>query len=239
MKELTDFFKDKKVNKVLDVGTGTGDFISVLKNLFSNSEIAGVDPDRESLQKAKQNYPGIKFYESSAENLMFAYNTFDVVSISMALHHLKNVKRSLLEIKRVLKPGGWLIVAELCSNNLSGAQNVHKMDHHFKSKIDRLNGISHNETFKKEEILNQLSDVELKVLLDFEIKNDDKLINDPNEMEERAKKMIEFLERIKNQAEYETLKLRIEEFREKFTMYGFQPATRIVLVAQWELNQRI
>lgn len=234
MNKLAVFFKDKKVNEVLDVGTGTGDFISVLKNLFPDSEIAGVDPDRESLHRAKQNYPGFKCYESTAENLIFTDNTFDVISISMALHHLKNVKKALLEIKRVLKPGGWLIVAELFSNNLNPAQNVHKMYHHFKSKIDRLNGFSHNETFTKEEILNHLSDVELKVLLDFEMKNKDKLITDPNEMEERTGKMKEFLERIKNQAEYETLKFRIEEFREKFLLHGFQPATRIVVVAQWE-----
>jgi SAM-dependent methyltransferase len=234
MKKLTDFFKDKEVNKVLDIGTGTGDFISVLKNLFTTCEIAGVDPDRESLQKAKQNYPGIKFYESTGENLIFTDNTFDVVSISMALHHLKNVKKALLEINRVLKPGGWLIVAELFSNNLNPAQNVHKMYHHFKSRIDRLNGISHNETFKKEEILNHFTDVELKILLDFEIRYDDKLITDPNELEERTKKMIEFLERTKNQAEYETLKPKIEEFREKFVLHGFQRATRLVVVAQWE-----
>jgi hypothetical protein len=52
-------------------------------------------------------------------------------------------------MQRIVKTGGWIIVNELFSDNLNPAQEVHKMFHHFRSKIDRLTGIYHNETFEK------------------------------------------------------------------------------------------
>jgi ubiquinone/menaquinone biosynthesis C-methylase UbiE len=58
----------------------------------------------ESLEIARQNFPDVTFYEMEAEKLGFDNNSFDVVSISMALHHLPKIKKGLKEIKRVVKP---------------------------------------------------------------------------------------------------------------------------------------
>jgi len=50
MEQLKTFFSDSEINSILDVGTGSGDFIAILKDVFSKTKITGVDPDTESLQ---------------------------------------------------------------------------------------------------------------------------------------------------------------------------------------------
>ena len=137
MEALTNFFLDKNCEHILDVGTGPGKFIPVLKETFPTAKIVGIDPVSESLEEAKKNYPDVQFVQGNAERLPFKAGTFDVASISFALHHLTKVSKGLREMKRVVKKGGWIIVNEIISDNLNPAQEVHKMYHHFRSRIDR------------------------------------------------------------------------------------------------------
>ena len=149
MEPLTNYFKDIVVNNVLDVGSGCGGFIPVIKQTFPDAKITGTDPDIRSLETARQKFPEVNFLEMEAEKLQFEDNYFDVAAISMALHHLPGVKKGLKEMRRVVKPEGWIIINELISNNLNPAQEVHKMYHHFRSRIDRLTGIYHRKVSPK------------------------------------------------------------------------------------------
>ena len=232
MIQLVDFFKDKEVNKVLDVGTGSGDFVKILQSVFPQATIEGVDPNLESMAKAKEAYPDISFSEMVAENLIYKDNSFDVVSMSMALHHLPKVKKGLTELKRVVKPSGWIIINELFSDNLNPAQEVHKQFHHFRSYIDRLTGISHRETFRKDEILQIIREAGISVQFFFEDTKEVNLVAENGELELRVEKMKEMLEKIKGRPEYDVLKPQIEDFREKAKKFGFQPATRVVVVGK-------
>lgn len=215
MIELNKYFAQKRVNKILDIGTGSGNFILVLKEVFPDAEMIGVDPNLNSLKDASQRFSDVQFNEMSAENLDFEDKSFDVVSMSMALHHIPDVEKSLLEMQRVLKPGGWIIINELFSDNLSEAQKVHKMYHHFKSRIDQILGTSHNQTFKKEEILNIIRNSGIIVLFHFEFHKSENLIQSEKDIEERVEKMSIMLNEIKDRPEYEELKPQIAEFREK------------------------
>lgn len=232
MIQLVDFFRDKDINKILDVGTGSGDFIKILQTVFPEAAIEGVDPNMDSLAKAKEGYPGVNFELMVAENLLFGDNTFDVVSMSMALHHLPKVKKGLKELKRVVSPNGWIIINELFSDNLNPAQEVHKQFHHFRSYIDRLTGVSHRETFRKDEILQIIREAGISIQFYFEDVNETNMLDKEGELELRVEKMKEMLEKIKGHPEYEKLKPQIEDFREKAQKYGFQPATRVVVVGK-------
>ncbi|HKI88238.1 MAG TPA: methyltransferase domain-containing protein [Draconibacterium sp.] len=232
MIQLVDFFQDKEVDKVLDVGTGSGDFVKILQSIFLQAAIEGVDPNTESLAKAKEAYPKVTFSEMVAENLLFGNDLFDVVSLSMALHHLPKVKKGLKELKRVVKPNGWIIINELFSDNLNPAQEVHKQFHHFRSYIDRLNGISHRETFRKEEILQIIRDAGISVQFYFEDTKGVNQVAEDDELELRVEKMKQMLEKIKGRPEYDMLKPQIEDFRKNALKYGFQPATRVVVVGK-------
>ena len=229
---MTNYFAQKRVNKVLDIGTGKGEFIAVLNRVFPNAKIIGVDPGLDSLIEAKHSYPEIQFREMVAENLHFKDNSFDVVSISMALHHLPAIEKSFSEIKRVVKPGGWIIVNELFSDNLNEAQEVHKMYHHFRSAIDRILGNSHNETFKKEEILGIIRNSGVRVLFYFENHKTENLIKSEKDLNERVKKMELMLYKIQGRPEYVKLVSKIDEFKEKASKSGLQMATRVIVVGQ-------
>lgn len=232
MKELIEFFSDKSASSILDVGTGTGDFIPVIQKTFPSAKITGIDPNSESLAIAKEKYPEVAFHAMTGEELKFKNQYFDVATISMALHHLPSVQATLKEMQRVVKSGGWIIVNELFSDNLNAAQEVHKMMHHFRSQIHRLTGENHFETFKKEEILQKVNEAGIKIQFHFEFDSPANLITEPAEIEERIQKMVEALETIQGKPEYEILKPQINQFREQATIHGFQPATKLVVVGQ-------
>lgn len=230
MKQLTDFFEGKQVNRILDVGTGTGDFVKVLKNVFPEAEITGVDPLEESLEEAKRNYPDVHFQKMAGEKLAFENSQFDVVSISMALHHLPDIQTVFIEMKRVLKPEGWMIINELVSDGLNPAQEVHKMFHHFRSTIDRMLGEHHREAFTRAEIPAIIHNAGLRIELQF---IDERGTPDsPANYSVRIEKMEEHLERVKENAEYKTLKQQLKEFSKMIEVHGFQPSSRMVIVGK-------
>lgn len=232
MEQITDFFQDKRVKTVLDVGTGSGDFLVTLKQAFPGASFAGVDPDSISLKQAEELHPDVIFREMVAEKLEFADNSFDAISISMALHHLPEIEKSLSEMQRVVKSGGWIIVSELFSDNLNPAQEVHKIFHHFRSKTHRILGVSHNETFKKKEIIEMIENSGINIQLQFEFISGVNLSWNTAELEARVEKMKGMLESVKEYTEYELLKPQINEFRERAGKFGFQPATRVVVVGK-------
>lgn len=231
MKQLNDFFAGKSVTKVLDVGTGPGHFIHTLLNIFPEAEITGVDPDEKSLQEAAVAFPNAEFKMMKGERIDFQDSTFDLASISMALHHLSDIQKTLKEMQRVVKPGGWIIVNELYSDGLNPAQEVHKRMHHFRSKIDRINGICHNESFTRKEILQKIKDSGLGIELYFE---NSTVSNPPTpqEINERKEKLTIALSQIKGIPEHEELAKEIPLIEAELDKHGFAMASRLVVVAK-------
>ncbi|QIA09812.1 class I SAM-dependent methyltransferase [Draconibacterium halophilum] len=231
MEQLQQFFQDKTVHTLLDVGTGSGDFITVLKKTFKDAKFTGIDPDKPSLEEAAKIHPDAKFRSMTGERLDFPDSTFDAASISMAMHHLPDVQQTLNEMKRVVKPGGWLIINELFSDNLNPAQEVHKSMHHFRSTVDRLNGVCHNKTFSRAEILEQIEKAGLETCTTF---NQNKALVEPSpeEIAERKDKLTEMLGQIKDKPEYHALKKQIPEIEYALQRHGFQMATRVVVIVQ-------
>jgi len=230
MQQFKDFFKEKSVHRILDVGTGTGDFLLVLKNVFPQAEFTAVDPLDASLEEAKAKFADVRFQKMVAEKLEFGDNSFDVAAISMALHHLSDIGAALAEMKRVVKPGGWIIVNELVSDNLNAAQQVHKMLHHLRSKIDRMTGEVHNETFTKGAVKEMVDAAGIKILLQFEDEKTETLVTEESEIELKVEKLVQHIEKIADTPEFHSMKPKIEEFRKAALQNGFQQATRIVLV---------
>ncbi|MBA2650406.1 MAG: class I SAM-dependent methyltransferase [Legionella sp.] len=108
---------------MLDVGCGLGHWgLLLLPFLHPEARLMGVEPEKkwrvEAKARAKHYHVEGKasFVEGTAENLPFADDSFDVVTCQTLLIHVENPMAALLEMKRVLKPGGLLLTSE--PNNL-------------------------------------------------------------------------------------------------------------------------
>src|SRR3989338_7631236 len=98
---------------ILDVSCGSGELLAELaKTGFQ--KLHGVDLAAEMLLTAKRKLPGrVQLYEADVLQLPFASHTFDYVVSTEAFHHYPEQERALLELKRVLKKGGCLIIADI------------------------------------------------------------------------------------------------------------------------------
>lgn len=102
--------------KILELGAGSGQYGLILKKRgFANVIVTDIAASGliSALNYAKQNKLSYKdsFYAVDAENLPFENNSFDLVFIVAALHHLENIPKAISEIKRCLKPNGKVIIA--------------------------------------------------------------------------------------------------------------------------------
>jgi 2-polyprenyl-3-methyl-5-hydroxy-6-metoxy-1,4-benzoquinol methylase len=90
--------------KILDIGAGTGDFLSVAKNY--GWETIGVEPSERAKAIAKNK--GVSFVEETSE---LKNHSFDVISMWHVLEHVPDLDKQIKELKRLLKPTGTLIIA--------------------------------------------------------------------------------------------------------------------------------
>jgi ubiquinone/menaquinone biosynthesis C-methylase UbiE len=104
--------------RVLEVGCGTGNLAILAKRLYPAAEVIGTDPDLKALARArrKAGRDGLQvaFEPAYAEALPFPDASFDRVLSALMLHHLPRDAKvpALREIRRVLKPGGSLHLAD-------------------------------------------------------------------------------------------------------------------------------
>jgi ubiquinone/menaquinone biosynthesis C-methylase UbiE len=104
--------------RVLDVGCGTGYFARLLARAVGpEGLVVGIDPSPEMITYASRKAGRVRncqFRVGTAESLDLPAEHFDVVVSSLVLHHLPEDLRmpALREMRRVLRPGGKLLVAE-------------------------------------------------------------------------------------------------------------------------------
>ena len=95
---------------VLEVACGTGQGVGYLASL-ARSIVAG-DYSKRLLEIARQHYGGrFEFREFDAHHMPFADAAFDAVLIFEALYYIADAERFFAECRRVLRPGGVLLVA--------------------------------------------------------------------------------------------------------------------------------
>ncbi|MES2863728.1 MAG: class I SAM-dependent methyltransferase [Bacteroidota bacterium] len=115
---LVDYVNLKEDEKILEFGFGTAQNIIILKQRFPNCNIQGVDidPKIKSIAEYKLNKFGIDapLFLYDGNKLPFEDNSFDKVYSSLVFHQLdKTTKlKCLIEINRILKPNGELIIGD-------------------------------------------------------------------------------------------------------------------------------
>jgi len=98
----------KNINKILDVGCGTGLAAEKLKKY---GEVYGIDISPKSIDEAGKYNRCDKCFLGIAEDLPFNDNIFDVVVCTEVMEHLLDPKKALSEFNRVLVDAGVLIIS--------------------------------------------------------------------------------------------------------------------------------
>lgn len=106
--------------RLLDVATGTGDVLIELLRERPDLAATGIDPSAEMLREARRKMERLHagrdhqfdLRQGDCRQLPFAGETFDLATISWGIRNVRPFEAGLREIRRVLKPGGAIVVLE-------------------------------------------------------------------------------------------------------------------------------
>jgi 2-polyprenyl-3-methyl-5-hydroxy-6-metoxy-1,4-benzoquinol methylase len=90
--------------RILDIGAGVGDFLSVCKN--DGWQTIGIEPSEKA--KAIAINKGVSFVENLSE---LESNSFDIITMWHVLEHVPDLEHQIKELKRLIKPTGTVIIA--------------------------------------------------------------------------------------------------------------------------------
>ena len=110
--------KEIKPQLLLDVATGTGDVAIMTYRQLKPKKIIGIDISKGMLELGRQKIEkagltgSIELQEGDSETINFPDNSFDAVTVAFGVRNFEDLHKGLLEMLRVLRPGGKLVVLE-------------------------------------------------------------------------------------------------------------------------------
>ena len=111
--------------KIVDLATGTGDLALALQKKLPDAEVTGVDFLPEMLELAQSK--GLrKTVLADAMKLPFRDGSFDCVTIAFGLRNMENWRDALVEMSRVLKRDGRLLVLEFSLPTASIVRTIYR-----------------------------------------------------------------------------------------------------------------
>ena len=110
--------KAEQPKSILDVATGTGDFAFEAIKILKPNKVTGVDISAGMLEVAKRKIRERKLEHvfsvrlGDSEKLPFDDNQFDAITVAYGVRNYENLERGLADMRRVLKPGGKIVILE-------------------------------------------------------------------------------------------------------------------------------
>jgi ubiquinone/menaquinone biosynthesis C-methylase UbiE len=100
---------------ILEIGSGRGGGAFYMKHHLKPQSVTGVDYSNNAVAFCRERYKvdGLSFVKGDAEKLAFDDDSFDVIVNIESSHGYRSMDRFLSEVKRVLKPGGYFLFADI------------------------------------------------------------------------------------------------------------------------------
>ncbi|MBV6438863.1 MAG: Ubiquinone/menaquinone biosynthesis C-methyltransferase UbiE [Saprospiraceae bacterium] len=117
-KRALDYLKTAQPQSILDVATGTADVAIMAARILKPAKITGIDIANQMLDlgrlkiKKEDLEQVITLETGDSENLRFAGNSFDAVTVAFGVRNFENLEKGLAEMLRVLRPGGRVVILE-------------------------------------------------------------------------------------------------------------------------------
>ena len=109
---------------LLDVATGTGLVARAAARILRDPRaVVGLDPSAGMLREARKTVAG-PLVQGQVEDLPFADAHFDVLTVGYALRHAADLEVAFRECRRVLKPGGRMLVLEISRPASAGRRRL-------------------------------------------------------------------------------------------------------------------
>jgi ubiquinone/menaquinone biosynthesis C-methylase UbiE len=146
---------------VLDVACGPG-FLTLAFAQHA-AEAVGVDATGTWLPRAqaeaeRRGIGNVSFVEGTAEQLLFDDDCFDITACRAACHHFLRPQDVIGEMKRVTRPGGRILIADLLAS-----EDAAKADYH--NRIERLCDRTHTRALSESEFRRIFKDAGLTLVL--------------------------------------------------------------------------
>jgi ubiquinone/menaquinone biosynthesis C-methylase UbiE len=142
---LLSMARRQKAKQVLDIGCGTGTVLKLLWEERPNAMYYGIDISPEMIDEAARKLKKgidaeqILLMEGDAEKLPFKKRSMDLVICNASFHHYPNPGRALVQMHKVLRNGGRLILGDPCPSKLTAPLKnrfKHKSEVHIYTKAE-------------------------------------------------------------------------------------------------------
>ena len=156
--------KETGARTALDVGSGCGDLVAQLWR--EGIHATGLELCPSLLERARSKVPqNAPLLQGDAQTLKFPGEQFDLVTSALVLHYLERPETALAEAYRVLKPGGWLLLADRVASPVPALRAIHE-------RIERLRNPAFQRIFSPEELEAILSQARFSVLKSISTEED-------------------------------------------------------------------
>ena len=106
--------------RILDIACGTGDMIRCMRKRLEKRGLSatfhGLDCSERMLEIAREKVPFAQLKVGNAEDIPFPDESFDLVSVAFGLRNFSDREKAIVEIHRVLKRDGILLLLEFSRN---------------------------------------------------------------------------------------------------------------------------
>lgn len=234
MKRLKEELAKLNVKKALDIATRTGDFaVTLAKGLGGYEEIIAIDIDEKAMEKGRAktgDLPGLRFEKRDGYHTGFPDHCFDLISISNSLHHFADLDALFAEIRRLLAPGGAVVINEMPRDRQEGAPGTHFRLHWWDCDVDTARGVFHGKNFSCQEIAELVREHGIAIEKEFLDQETNPDLVPP--LIKRLENMEEKLEKVKDAPDYEEMAAEMGRVREYYARHGVARANQYVVIGR-------
>ncbi len=118
---------------ILDIATGTADMAIMACRLLNPDKVVGIDISLQMLEEGakkvdkEQLVDKVELLRGDSEAINFAENTFDAVMAAFGVRNFENLEKGLIEMLRVLKPGGRLVILEFSKPKQTAVRGLYNI----------------------------------------------------------------------------------------------------------------